>query len=348
MALRYCASGLLASGAALSIASLSSTEWWAGHVATEHATVDTRFTLWARTSTKYVNDPIDHGEGCASSDECLAGTFCRLGPRRCWTDGDCRWTAFLSHGVGGRMDCTRMPRTQVYATWFQLCSASPAEGLPCKTVDLVRLLVGAAALLAVVASPAAIRGKRLPTWTAAASTCCGSAGGLAATLLEMPHARVGGAGFILHCVGVVFVTAGFVAAARAPLLVQPEEPATVGKVSTIMYGKVAQEEEPVLDKSLAPAVEEQEEEKLKLVAHAHDDSHAKQDVNLTVDEEATTTLLQRLRTVRPVEGHKAPSVCSDRSDPKTPKSAEKSRSANVPAFNWKADFEGAGEVVDAL
>mmetsp|Transcript_62521 Transcript_62521/g.179805 ORF Transcript_62521/g.179805 Transcript_62521/m.179805 type:complete len:143 (+) Transcript_62521:102-530(+) len=136
-----------------------------------------------------------------------------------------------------------MPRSRARETWSQLCSPSSSEVLPCDTVGLIRTLVIASSVLALVASLFAFRAWRLSVVAAGISNAPGVVAAMLAWAIDLRNAQLGGFGLVLHSFGVFLVMLGGLIAwmsAEADLKrAKTATSATTGITTTLYDGEKA-------------------------------------------------------------------------------------------------------------
>mmetsp|Transcript_124657 Transcript_124657/g.399361 ORF Transcript_124657/g.399361 Transcript_124657/m.399361 type:complete len:281 (-) Transcript_124657:214-1056(-) len=208
------ASSLLVIGFGLATVSIADSTWWVVHTENAHLERISYITLWRKHSDTIEKVLAKASEACQSSDECIEGTFCRVGDNRCWTRGDCEWQNTMDQT---HRDCSKMPRSTPRESWSAMCSeGSGSSDAACGVIHAIRLLVFLTALFALSAVPCAPRMHC--SFAALLVACFGIACGTSAIILslaiDLPGSRAGGLGLISLVMAVLSLTVAGVLTCR--------------------------------------------------------------------------------------------------------------------------------------
>eukprot|EP00444_Apocalathium_aciculiferum_P062296 CAMPEP_0183599830 /NCGR_PEP_ID=MMETSP0371-20130417/179629_1 /TAXON_ID=268820 /ORGANISM="Peridinium aciculiferum, Strain PAER-2" /LENGTH=308 /DNA_ID=CAMNT_0025811901 /DNA_START=31 /DNA_END=958 /DNA_ORIENTATION=- len=257
------ASSLLVIGFGLATVSIADSTWWVVHTENAHLERISYITLWRKHSDTIEKVLAKASEACQSSDECIEGTFCRVGDNRCWTRGDCEWQNAMDQT---HRDCSKMGWRQSVLDARRLrvaeCDGPNSSGLlkdapihttrimvgnvqegsgssdaACGVIHAIRVLVVLTALFALSAVPCAPRMhcSLAALLVACFGIACGTSAIILSLAIDLPGSRAGDLGFISLVMAVLSLTVAAVLTFRARRVPSAREQALPGGDAT-KYG----------------------------------------------------------------------------------------------------------------
>jgi len=228
------ASSLLVIGFGLATVSIADSTWWVVHTENAHLERISYITLWRKHSDTIEKVLAKASEACQSSDECIEGTFCRVGDNRCWTPGDCEWQNAMDQT---HRDCSKMSRFTLRESWSAMCEGSGSSDAACGVIHAIRVLVVLTALVALSAVPCAPRMhcSLAALLVACFGIACGTSAIILSLAIDLPGSRAGDLGFISLVMAVLSLTVAAVLTFRARRVPSAREQALPGGDAT-KYG----------------------------------------------------------------------------------------------------------------
>jgi len=228
------ASSLLVIGFGLATVSIADSTWWVVHTENAHLERISYITLWRKHSDTIEKVLAKASEACQSSDECIEGTFCRVGDNRCWTRGDCEWQNTMDQT---HRDCSKMSRFTLRESWSAMCEGSGSSDAACGVIHAIRVLVVLTALFALSAVSCAPRMhcSLAALLVACFGIACGTSAIILSLAIDLPGSRAGDLGFISLVMAVLSLTVAVVLTFRARRVPSAREQALPGGDAT-KYG----------------------------------------------------------------------------------------------------------------